>query len=149
MDQIDLFKNSVQQVKKKHPFQIKAYVILPEHLYMIWELFIGDSNYSERWKKIKTLFSKHMYRSGVKLYKTKHHEYHLWQRRFWEHTIRDLTDLENHIHYIHYNPIKHNLVENLHDWPHSSFHHYVRNGRLSENWASLKTTDPHNICFGE
>ena len=149
VDKINLFKEAVQQVKTKLPFQIKAYVICPEHLHMIWELPKNDSNYSERWKKIKALFSKLVHRSGFKLSKTKHNEYRLWQRRFWEHAIRDLTDFENHVNYIHFNPIKHGLVENLHDWPHSSFHHYVKRGTISENWAvsPLKCVD--GLYFGE
>ena len=86
--------------------------------------------------------------TGIPLSKTRHNEYRLWQRRFWEHTIRDPLDFENHVHY---NPIKHGLVENLHDWPYSSFHHYVRDGRISENWAGsgLRRVDALNLNFGE
>lgn len=135
VDQIHLLKEAVQRVKTQHPFLIKAYVILPEHLHMIWQLPHGDSNYSQRWKKIKALFSKSIHKSAFPLSKTRHNEYCLWQRRFWEHTIKDETDFEHHVNYIHYNPIKHGLVESLHHWPHSSFHHYLRIGRLPKNWA--------------
>ena len=121
IDQINLLKDAVQKVKNQDPFLIKAYVILPEHLHMIWELPKEDSNYSLRWKKIKTLFSKSIYKSGFELSKTRHNEYRLWQRRYWEHTIKDMQDFENHVNYIHYNPIKHGLVNDLHDWPFSSF----------------------------
>lgn len=116
---------------------------------MIWELPKCDSNFSVRWKKIKALFSKSVHQSGFELSKTKHNEYRLWQRRFWEHTIKDSTDFEHHVNYIHYNPIKHGLVENLHDWPHSSFHHYVENGRICENWAGSRLTSADGTCFGE
>ncbi|MFI4918560.1 MAG: REP-associated tyrosine transposase, partial [Legionellales bacterium] len=133
-----------------HPFLIKAYVILPEHLHIIWELPQEDSNYSLRWKKIKAHFSKAVCRTGVSVSKTKHNEYQLWQRRFWEHTIKDEKDYENHVNYIHFNPIKHRLVKNLHEWPHSSFHHYVITGKLQENWALFENSmDMTNCCYGE
>ena len=150
VEKISLLKEAVQRVKDQHPFQIKAYVVLPEHLHMIWELPSGDSNYSLRWKKIKTLFSKSIHKAGVELSKTKHNEYRLWQRRFWEHVINDMSDLENHVNYIHYNPIKHGLVEDLRDWPYSSFHHYVQNGQIGENWASSRLGGVEaTTCFGE
>ncbi|MGM9455214.1 REP-associated tyrosine transposase [Legionella bozemanae] len=149
IDRINLFQDAFQSVKRQHPFQIKAYVVLPEHLHMIWELPKGDANYSLRWKKIKTLFSKSVHQSGFELSKTKHHEYRLWQRRFWEHTIKDMLDFENHLHYIHYNPIKHGLVDDLHDWPHSSFHHYVRSGRIDKHWASSRLNNIDDFYFGK
>jgi len=149
VDRIHLFKKAVQRVKEQHPFKIKAYVVLPEHLHMIWELPKGDSNYSQRWKKIKALFSKSIHKSGLEISKTKHNEYCLWQRRFWEHTIKDMLDFENHVNYIHYNPIKHGLVDDLHDWPYSSFHHYVQSGLISENWGTSGLKDVDRFCFGE
>lgn len=149
VERINLLKAGVQKVKNEYPFQIKAYVILPEHLHMIWELPQGDCNYSLRWKKIKAHFSKSLCQSGIILNKTKHHEYRLWQRRFWEHTIKDMLDFEDHVNYIHYNPIKHGLVKDLHDWPYSSFHHYVLTGQISEHWASCNLKKPQASCFGE
>ena len=148
-DNVDLLKAAFKKVKAQQPFHIKAYVILPEHLHMIWELPTGDWDYSVRWKKIKTLFSKSVYKSGIALSKTKHNEYRLWQRRFWEHTITNITDFENHVNYIHYNPIKHGLVKELRDWPHSSFHHYVLQGQLPEHWGSSGLKNSENFCFGE
>ena len=135
VEKINLLKEAVQRVKVQHPFQIKAYVILPEHLHMIWELPAGDSNYSQRWKKIKTLFSKLVRKSGFELSKTRHNEYLLWQRRFWEHVIRDDGDLSRHIDYIHFNPVKHGIVSRVCDWPYSSFHRYVARGDLSSDWG--------------
>lgn len=149
VDKIDLLKEAIQKVKQEHPFQIKAYVILPEHLHMIWELPQGDSNYSLRWKKIKALFAKSVHKSGVELSKTKHNEYHLWQRRFWEHTIKELLDFEQHVNYIHYNPIKHGLVDDLHNWPDSSFHYYVMSGCLSEHGRRSRLKSIDNLFFGE
>ncbi|CAM2949420.1 REP-associated tyrosine transposase [Legionella worsleiensis] len=147
IDQIHLLKEAVQITKAQHLFLIKAYVILPDHLHMIWQLPEGDANYSGRWKKIKALFSKSINKSAFPLSKTRHNEYCLWQRRFWEHTIKDAKDFENHVNYIHYNPIKHGLVECLHHWPHSSFHHYFKTGKISRNWAN-SVLDPMGR-FGE
>ncbi|KTD25164.1 MULTISPECIES: REP-associated tyrosine transposase [Legionella] len=110
IERVNLLKEAVQKVKAQHPFWIKAYVILPEHLHMIWELPKNDWNYSQRWKKIKAQFSRSVHKSGIALTKTRHNEYPLWQRRFWEHAIKDMKDFENHVNYIHYNPIKHGLV---------------------------------------
>jgi putative transposase len=149
VERIELLKEAVHSVKNQYPFQMKAYVVLPEHLHMIWELPNGDSNYSLRWKKIKALFSKSINRSGFELPKTKHNEYRLWQRRFWEHAIKDMSDFENHVNYIHYNPIKHGLVNELHDWPYSSFHHYVQSGRLCEHWASSRRNSVDDFFLGE
>ena len=149
VEKINLLKEAVQRVKDQHAFQIKAYVILPEHLHMIWELPQEDSNYSERWKKIKVQFSKSVHKSGVELPKTKHNEYCFWQRRFWEHTIQNMSDFENHVNYIHYNPIKHGLVNDLREWPYSSFHHYVQRGWLCENWTVSGVGSVDNRCFGE
>ncbi|WP_231950122.1 REP-associated tyrosine transposase [Legionella lansingensis] len=149
IEKIDLLRNAIHSVKNEHPFAIKAYVILPDHLHTIWQLPTNDQDYSLRWKKIKTLFSKRVRKSGYILSKSKHNEYDLWQRRFWEHTIRDQQDFENHVNYIHYNPIKHHFVNQLEDWPFSSFHHYVKSNILPANWAESFTNDLLLNLYGE
>ncbi|HAU1150665.1 TPA: transposase [Legionella pneumophila] len=149
VDNIHLLKSSFRTVKNKHPFPMKAYVILPDHLHMIWQLPIGDADYSLRWKLIKALFSKSINKTGFQLSKTKYNEYRLWQRRFWEHTITSSDDYENHVNYIHFNPIKHGLVQNLSDWPHSSFHHYMQQGVFSENWTNPNCSYKTKQSFGE
>ncbi|STX28479.1 Transposase and inactivated derivatives [Legionella beliardensis] len=149
VENIHLLREAIGKVRTEQFFQIKAYVILPEHLHMIWQLPIGDSDYSQRWKKIKTLFAKSLHKSGLPLIKTKHNEFCLWQRRFWEHTIKDEADFINHVNYIHYNPIKHGLVKSLHHWPYSSFHHYVKKGIISKNWGDLIFEPSTNLGFGE
>lgn len=149
LEHISFLKNSVQEVKSRYPFQLKAYVILPDHCHMIWTLPNGDSDYSTRIKQIKASFSKQIACSGVTINKTRHNEYRLWQRRFWEHTIRDDNDLEQHINYIHYNPIKHGYVEHLKDWPYSSFHHFVQTGRLPEDWSVSTKPESSKLNFGE
>jgi putative transposase len=94
----------------------------------------GDADYSGRWRRIKSLFTRQIARI-VSSRPDRRGEYDIWQKRFWEHTIRDDADMENHFHYIHFNPVKHGLVSRVVDWPYSSFHRYVRQGLLAEDWA--------------
>jgi putative transposase len=138
----------MKQGKVKYPFKTVAIVILPDHIHAIWQLPPVDDNYSLRWQYIKGLFTRRVIAKGVKLNRDKKGEYNLWQRRFWEHTIRDEKDLENHINYIHYNPIKHKLVTNLQDWAFSSFHYYVKNKLLAPDWSSGED-DAEGDKFGE
>ena len=117
-------------MKSRHPFKTLAYVILPDHCHLIWELPPEDGNYSLRWREIKKRFSQALVKQGIELSKNKFNEYNVWQRRYWEHTIRDAKDFENHVNYIHYNPVKHQLVKKVKKWEYSSFHDYVRKGLL-------------------
>src|SRR5438128_2470739 len=107
------FKDAYDIAKMRFPFKTLAYVILPEHCHVIWQLPEDDSNYSARWLEIKKSFTKKLLNRGVRLRKNKHNEYSLWQRRYWEHTIQNDKDFEAHVYYIHYNPIKHGLVKAL------------------------------------
>jgi len=95
-----------------------------------------DNDFSGRWREIKKNFSKQLpiseYRSQVRV---KRHERGIWQRRFWEHLIRDDTDYLKHIDYIHYNPVKHGWVTRVIDWPYSSFHRFVKHGIYSPDWG--------------
>ena len=100
-------------------------MILPEHLHAIMTLPPADFDYSGRWRRIKSLFTRAIVNSGVHLTRDSRGEYQLWQRRFWERTIRDDADFEQHVDYIHFNPVKQSLVSRVADWPHSSFHRYV------------------------
>nr|WP_318025890.1 transposase [Methylobacter tundripaludum] len=113
-----------------------AIVILPDHLHAVWTLPDGDADYSGRWRAIKSKFTHELQLSGMPLTPDKRGEYRLWQRRFWEHTIRDDTDFQRHVDYIHWDPVKHGLTQCVADWPYSSFHHYVRLGSLSPEWAA-------------
>ncbi len=135
IEHIDAFKAAYNKIKQDKPFKTLAYVILPDHGHWIWTLPEGDANYSSRWREIKKGFTKSLKHTAVKLNKNANGEYDLWQRRYWEHTIRDALDLENHFNYIHYNPVKHKLVSQVKHWPHSSFHHYVQRELLDLNWA--------------
>jgi putative transposase len=103
-------------------------------MHVLMTLPANDADYSGHWLRIKSLFSRLVARS-TPLKRNSRGEYELWQRRCWEHTIRDDRDFERHADYIHYNPVKHGLVRRVCDWPHSSFHRYVRLGILPRDWA--------------
>ena len=147
-DHIDLLRAAFRAERQRHPFEIIAITVLPDHLHTVMTLPAGDSDYSGRWRAIKGAFSHSLHRAGVPLKQDPRGEYLLWRRRFWEHTVRDEHDLETHVHYIHYNPVKHGLVSRVSDWPWSSFHRFVRLGWASSDWGA----DPGNFgdsAFGE
>jgi putative transposase len=140
--EVDLLRESVRTVKTAHPFEIIAWVVLPEHMHCVWKLTEGDSDFALRWRGIRSLFSRGLtktdFRSDVRIQRG---ERGIWQRRYIEHTIRDDRDLSNHIDYIHFNPVKHHHSNRPRDWPHSSFHRYVREGILNIDWAASPTLD--------
>ncbi|MCY1267516.1 REP-associated tyrosine transposase [compost metagenome] len=131
-------RNAYAQAAELSPFRTIAICVLPDHLHALWTLPEGDCEYSYRWSLIKSQFSKSIpadeQRSASK---AKRREKGIWQRRFWEHQIRDEADLNRHIDYIHHNPVKHGLVSRVRDWPYSSFHRYVRAGLLPKDWAGI------------
>lgn len=132
---------------QRMPFKTTAICILPDHLHAIWTLPKGDADYSRRWSLIKSRFSMALPSDGQRsASKSRRREKGIWQRRFWEHQIRDQADLERHVDYIHHNPVKHGLVARVQDWPYSSFHRYVRDGLLPEDWTGV---DSHAGRFGE
>jgi len=133
-DHVDALRAAVRTTDA-HPFTIDAVVVLPDHLHIVMTLPAGDADFSNRLSLIKRRFTAAVARTGVRIPRHGNGEHALWQRRFWEHTIRDEKDLERHVDYIHFNPVKHGLVARVCDWPHSSFHHYVRRGALPEDWA--------------
>ncbi|KTD06854.1 REP-associated tyrosine transposase [Legionella jamestowniensis] len=132
---IKLLGHSFRRAQLNNFFTVDAIVILPEHLHTVITLPDGDANYSTRLRQIKTYFLHALLNQGQPLTKNYRNEYNLWQKRFWEHLIRDEQDKITHIDYIHYNPVKHNLVKQVQDWPHSSFHRYVRKGLLNYDWG--------------
>jgi REP-associated tyrosine transposase len=133
---IDRFRRVYGLVQERHPFRTIAICILPDHLHAIWSLPEGDADYSLRWKAIKSNFSRGFdgasSRSPSKIAKR---DKGLWQRRYWEHAVRNDADLERHIDYAHFNPVKHGYVSRVCDWPHSSFHRYVARGNLPLDWG--------------
>ena len=149
---INELRNAIKEVKQKHPFQIDAWVLLPDHMHCIWTLPKGDDAYSKRMGMIKAKFTssvKHMLeRDEIKAESQKaKRESTIWQRRFWEHEIKDEKDFERHVDYIHYNLVKHGFVNSVIDWPHSTFHRYVDKGIYSHDWAGMVFDE--SIGFGE
>jgi putative transposase len=123
---IQLLRHSVRAVREKHPFEIVAWVVLPDHMHAIWSMPSNDTDYALRWRAIKSIFSRELPSNELTTpNRIKRGERGIWQRRFWEHMIRDDRDLDEHIRYVHFNPVKHGHVENETDWPHSSIHRYV------------------------
>ncbi len=134
---IDLLRQSVARVKRRYPFDILGFVVLPEHLHAIWQMPHNDSNYSLRWRLIKSHFSKSLPKNEqLTISRQKRQERGIWQRRFWEHTIRDDKDLESHMDYLHYNPVKHGYVKSVADWEFSTFHYCVEKGIYRVDWGS-------------
>jgi putative transposase len=125
----------------KHPFTIDAWILLPDHLHCIWTLPRGDADFSKRWSIIKRSVSldcaEHYKKDKwVTASKKKHRESTIWQRRFWEHRIRDQNDFNRHIDYIHYNPVKHGLCKRPVEWQYSTLHRYIRDGIYPVEWAA-------------
>jgi len=137
VENIDSLRQAFRVTRRERPFEIDAIVILPEHLHVVMTLPPGDSDYSGRWRRVKSLFTRAVANAGASIARDSRGEYQVWQRRFWEHTIRDDADFERHVDYIHFNPVKHGLVATVADWPHSSFQRYVREGVLPQDWAGV------------
>lgn len=133
-------RNAINTARLQYPFIVEAWVLFPEHLHCIWTLPEGDKDYSKRWGLIKAGFSKQMRKTlhdDARLTGSKqmHRETTIWQRRFWEHSIRDEEDFRQHMDYVHYNPLRHGLVTHVKDWPYSTFHRYAAMGVYPENWG--------------
>ena len=114
---------------EKHPFHIDAFVLLPDHLHCLWTMPVDDHDFSTRWRLIKSAFTRQCearYKEAPSKNMLAKQEQAVWQRRFWEHAIRDDRDFKNHLEYIHYNPVKHGLATTPAEWPTSTFHKYVR-----------------------
>ncbi len=131
-----LLKACVIAEKTRRPFSILAWVVLPEHMHWIWRLPEGDADFPTRWRRIKTDFSRGLPKteplSDVRLARG---ERGIWQRRYWEHQVRDVQSLQRYVDYIHFNPVKHGWAARAADWPHSSFAHHVARGVYPPDWA--------------
>jgi putative transposase len=132
-------RQAISEVRERWPFEIVAVVVLPEHLHSIWRLPEGDTDYSTRWACIKKRFTALWTMEGgiegsISATRKAHREHGVWQRRYWEHRIRDEKDMIHHVNYIHYNPVKHGLVRCPHNWPYSSFHRWVKDGYYRVDW---------------
>ncbi len=136
--EIDRLRNAYRHTQEKYPFETIAICVLPDHLHAIWRLPADDADFGLRWSLIKRSFSTGLptsaQRSGSKIAKR---EKGIWQRRFWEHQIRDDLDLQRHVDYVHHNPVKHGLVRQVKEWRYSSFHRYVEKGLLNVDWGGV------------
>jgi putative transposase len=133
-------RTAIKTVRTSRPFVIDAWVLLPDHLHCIWTLPEGDTDFSTRWMMIKRLVSvacHHDYHRSELMNDSKHQhrESTIWQRRFWEHQIRDDNDFSRHVDYVHFNPVKHGLVSTATQWPYSTIHRYVKEGLYWPDWA--------------
>jgi len=136
IDKIDLLRLAFAYAKERRPFRLDAVVILPDHLHCIWTLPPDDTDFSTRWNLLKGHFSRSIEKGErISQSREKRRERGLWQRRFWEHLLRDQADFNNHVDYIHWNPVKHGWVKRVADWPHSSFHRFVDRGTYPVNWG--------------
>ena len=135
VEHANALRNIVRVVRTELPFIIDAMVVLPDHWHAVWTLPPGDAAYTRRIRLIKARFTRHLLRAGIHITKDARGEQQLWQKRFWEHTIRDDRDFEAHINYVHINPVKHGYVKRAVDWPHSTLHRYIREGVLPSDWA--------------
>lgn len=129
--------NCIEIIRRDHPFVINAYVVLPDHLHMIWTLPETDCDFSTRWNLIKGNFSRRYGGDGESLSasRQKKGEKTIWQRRFWEHLVRDQNDFNRLCDYIHYNPVKHGLAKSPAEWCHSSFNDFQDRGLYPEGWG--------------
>jgi putative transposase len=148
-----ILREVVREVQARYPFAIDAWVLLPEHMHCIWTLPEKSSNFSLRWNLIKSRFSKRAkplfhIKEWMNDSRRKHREITIWQRRFWEHQIKDDREYQIYMDYTHFNPVKHGLVERVVDWPFSTFHRYVKLGVYAEGWGG-KTEEATECGFGE
>jgi putative transposase len=120
-DHIGELRAAFRETRLRHPFTTDAMVVLPDHLHAIWTLPEGDADFADRWRLIKSTFSRNLpLGEAVSQSRLRKGERGIWQRRFWEHTLRDESDFSSHVDYIHINPVKHGLVTRVRDWPYSS-----------------------------
>jgi len=147
VDRVGDLPEVARRVREEHPFVIIAWVVNADHIDAIWRRPENDADYSTRWALIKTGFSRAVPKTEqIRYSRERKGERGIWQRRFWEHLIRNDTDLQWHVDYTHYDPLKHGYVRRAVDWPFSSIHRYVRLGWVSSDWGC---PDDGDGDFGE
>jgi putative transposase len=146
-------RTALCEVQARWPFEVTAIVLLPEHLHCIWQLPENDTDYSKRWSTIKRLFTQRWLAEGggeteISPSRRRQRQCGVWEKRFWEHLIRDEEDMIRHVNYIHFNPVKHRLARCPHAWVHSSFHRWVKEGYYGADWlcdCQTPRTVPPNV----
>jgi len=146
---VNLLRSAFRAVMRKYPFSIDAIVVLPDHLHCIWTLPPGDADFALRWRLIKTAFTKQCppewdAENPDNACTCKGQRY-VWQRRYWEHLIRDEADFWAHVDYIHYNPVRHQYASRPVDWAWSSFGLYVQRGVLTSDWGATEISFPETV----
>lgn len=126
---VELLREAIRDEKRRRPFSVEAMVVLPDHLHCLWRLPEDDADFSERWRQIKQGF-------------TRRYGQPVWQRSFWEHAIRDERDWQNHLDYIHFNPVRHGYAERASDWPWTSFRLWQARGFYADGWEA---DEPANV----
>lgn len=136
VERIDVLQDAVRAVRARMPFHIDAWVVLPEHLHCIWTLPPEDNDYSGRRDAVKSMFSAAMPRTERRsAVRVRAGERRIWQRRFWEHTIRDDRDYAAHMDNVHFNPVRHGLVACAANWPYASLRRCVARGLYPADWS--------------
>jgi putative transposase len=130
VNHIDALRDAVRETLRKRPFRMDAFVVLPDHLHCLWTLPENDDDFPGRWRYLKTRFSK-LVGGGLSV----------WQKRYWEHAIRDERDFAAHFDYVHFNPVKHGLVLHPADWPYSTFRRAVGRGEYPSDWCGPGRAD--------
>ena len=136
IDEIDRLRGAFRQVMQRQPFAIDAIVVLPDHLHTIWRLPEGDGSYATRWSVLKRYFSVGIARADVRSSLRRRRERGVWQRRFWEHVVRDESEWNAYVDYIHYNPVKHGYCTAPGDWEFSSYRRFAARGQGTEGWEA-------------
>jgi putative transposase len=138
VEHVDVLRATVRAVRERHPFHIDAFVVLPDHLHAIWSLPQGDADYATRWMLIKAGFSRCLAKGERRnTSRIRKGERGIWQRRYWEHLIRDDTDYQRHVDYVHYNPVKHGYVTHAAEWAYSSIHRYIAAETIGPDWGNV------------
>lgn len=141
-DRVAALRAAIRKVSVQRPFAVEAMVVLPDHLHCIWRLPEDDDDYSSRWREIKKATSREIApQSNLR------GERQVWQRRFWEHLIRDDDDWRQHVAYIHYNPVKHGLAKSASEWPWSSFSRFVARGWHEPTWGDVEPDEIRGLDF--
>lgn len=148
----NILHQTYRNTQLKYSFEIIAICLLPDHIHCLWQLPENDWNFSIRWASIKGIFSRNYLLKGGEegaqsISRIAHREVAIWQRRFWEHCIRDEDDLEKHFDYIRYNPIHHGYVDDLEKWPWSTFHRYQGKGHYAINWGHIRPLSLHEFSL--
>lgn len=149
----EALRHAITTARQQWPFTIDGWVLLPDHLHCIWTLPEGDADFARRWSHIKRCVSRecgeaYKRHEWLSASKQRHHESTLWQRRYWEHRIRDQDDYRRHMDYIHYNPVRHGLCKRPVLWPWTTLHRYIREGVYPSGWAA-PVTEADGARYGE